>query len=351
MHAPFVPLVRRLLDVSDVSLTFLDIGSRNGVLELEDLAPYVLAFGFEPNADEYRKLVSGETDAAQLGVRPPAFRKLTHLPYAVADVCGQRELYITRGPGAVSLREPNIERLREIKWKGRRRAPNFGDEVFPVLRVDPVEVKTIEWVALEYGLTHIDYLKLDVESSEYEVLAGAGPVLDATSLIKVEVCFIPFRKGQKLFSHVDLLLRDHGFDLLRYEIVPMQVGYKEREGASTIGPSIGFPDRYGQPLMGDAVYVNRGIKERSRLVALAALLIEQGYLDEALFLLRNKVPDADPQLLDLLQNYQGDRRTRLFEALIRGYRKVQKLAHPVRSLRRWLGWRRLASKGVVRSAP
>jgi len=109
--------------------------------------------------------------------------------------------------------------------------------------------------------------------------------------------------------------------------------------------------RYGQPLLGDAIYVNREVKDAARVVALSALLIEQNYLDEALFVLRTKLPWADPELLALLQNYKGDARTRLFEAVVRGYRRFQKLAHPIQSLRRWLGWRRLASRGVVRSAP
>ncbi len=350
MYAPFIPHVRRLLDLYGVTMTFVDVGARNGVLELRTLAPYILAYGFEPNAEEYAKLTSGNTDVAQLGVRPPAFKKLTYFPYAIGDICGQRPLHVTRGPGAVGILEPNLERLREIKWKERRCQPNFGDETFTVMRIEPVEVKTIEWVAQQHGIGHVDYLKVDVEGFEYEVLEGAGALLDAISLIRVEVCFIPFRKEQKMFSDVDLLLRKHGFDLLQYEIVPGQVGYKEREDAFTIGPSIGFPDRYGQPLSCDAIYVNRGVKDETRSAALAALLIEKNYLDEALFVLKTRLPNAPPDLLALLQTYKGDMRTQLFEAVVRSYRVFQKLVHPIRSLRRWLGWRRLAARGVVRAA-
>lgn len=326
--------VRDLLDDRKISLTFVDVGSRNGVLELRDLAPYTVAYGFEPNAEEYAKLLSGDTDASRAEhIVAPAFRKLTYLPYAISDICGTTQLHITRGPGAVGIHEPNLERLREIKWKGRTFHPNFGDEVFQVIRTETVEMRTLEWFAREHAIKHVDYLKIDVEGSEYEVLRGAGTLLDTTSVIKVEVCFIPFRKDQRLFSHVDLLLRDHGFDLLRYEIVPAQVGYKERERPFTFGPSVGFSDRYGQPLSCDAIYVNRNVGDEDRVVAQAVLLMEKNYLDEALFLLKKKVQIVDAALLDLLREYPGDTRTRLVNSAVWGYRQVQKLASKIRTLR------------------
>ena len=49
-------------------------------------------------------------------------------------------------------------------------------------------------------------------------------------VIRVEVCFIPFRKDQKLFSDVDVLLRPYDFDLLRYEIDPHQIAELRRIG-------------------------------------------------------------------------------------------------------------------------
>lgn len=348
MYPVFLPHVHRLIQERNLSFTFVDVGSRNGLLELGDLASYVVAYGFEPNPEEYEKLVSGDTDASQVGATTPPFQKLTYLPYALGDRCGAHTLYITRGPGAVGLLEPNFDRLREIKWKGRTYAPNFGDEIFQVLRMEAVEVKTLEWFAREYAIGHVDYLKIDVEGFEYEVLVGAGDFLNAISLIRVEVCFIPFRKNQKLFSHVDLLLRDHEFDLLRYEIVPSQVGYRERDRPFTIGPSLGFADRYGQPLSCDAIYVNRRVVDEDRVAALAVLLLERNYLDEALFLLRAKVRGVNPVLLDLLREYPGDVRIRAVEAAVRGYRVLQKLAHPIRLFRLWRGWRHLAKRGVVR---
>jgi FkbM family methyltransferase len=298
------------------------VGASYGVRELPHLAPCTEVYAFEPNPSEYARLTAAEAPGPSRRRQTPRYRELIYQPYAIGDFCGTGALYVTRSPMACGLLEPDLTRLREIKWKGRLYPPNFGEHFFQVLRTEPVEVRTLERFAREQHLDHIDYLKIDVEGSEYEVLAGAGAFLGAISVIKAEVCFIPFRKGQKLFSEVDLLLRGRGFDLLRYEIVPNQVGYKERTAPFSFGPSLGFSDPHGQPLQSDAIYVNRGITDERRALAQACVLIEKGYLDEALFVLKHRVSGVDPALLRLLAEYQGNLRRRLVEAALWAYRSL-----------------------------
>jgi hypothetical protein len=195
--------------------------------------------------------------------------------------------------------EPDLERLREIVWKGRSYKKNFADDIFANYNKICVEAQTLDPVASKNSMTHIDYLKIDVEGSECEVLDGSRALLPSTGVIKVETCFIPFRKGQKLFSHVDLLLREFDFDLLGYEIHPAQVGYKERNSPVMDVPA-GYPDPYGQALSGDAVYVNRSITDPDRAFAQAVVLLEKNYIDEALHVLRTKTTVQDPHFINLL---------------------------------------------------
>ena len=342
VYAPLVPGIRRQLDAADAVLTFVDVGARNGVIELGGFPDRVDAYGFEPNPAEFEKLVTGNTDAALIGIRPPSYRSLQYFPYAIADRDGQAELFVTVAPAASGLLEPDVDRLREIVWKGKRFRTNFAEEFFVVERKVPVEVRTLASFAVEAGVDHVDYLKVDVEGSEYEVLEGAGALLRNTGVVRVEVCFIPFRVGQRLFSEVDLLLRDYGFDLLRYEIDPEQVGYKERESPSVFGPSMGYADRYGQPLSADAVYVSRTIDDPVRALAQAAVLIDKNYLDEALFVLKRRTGIDDPELFELLRTYRHVRPHH--RALSLGMGAVEALIalrHPIRSARTRSGWRRI----------
>src|SRR5687768_2478037 len=106
------PHVFKLITQFDLEFTFIDIGSRNGVLELGDLAQWVHAFGFEPNPAEYEKLLREDTDAFVLsGIKPPPYKSLVYDPRAVTNSTGTSEFYVTPGPGAAGALEPDIDRL------------------------------------------------------------------------------------------------------------------------------------------------------------------------------------------------------------------------------------------------
>lgn len=301
MFKKLLPPVINLLKQNNITIIVVDIGSRNGILECADLAEFIEAYGFEPNPEEYTKLILGKTDAfLAAGIKSPEYLKLSYLPFAIGNKDGVSDFYLTPAPGAAGLLEPNLERLCEIKWKGRTYQRSFGEDIFQGYKKIKVEVKSLDSFAAEQSIDHIDYLKIDTEGSEYEVLEGAKNILKKTGVIKVEVCFIPFRRGQRLFSHIDLLLRDIGFDLLRYEIDPIQIGYKERLKAIEYIPS-GFADPYGQPLSGDAIYVNRKISDPKKLIAQAVILLERNYIDETLHILKTGASLEDKEFLRLLE--------------------------------------------------
>jgi FkbM family methyltransferase len=343
MIARFLPYALQLLERKSLMLTFVDVGSRNGVLELADLAPFVEAYGFEPNPGEYQKLVTGNTDAARIdGVRPPPYRKLAYFPFALSDSSGVKDFFVTPAAGASGLLAPNVDRLREIVWKGASpNRSNFGDEYYAGFRQIDVETKTLDAFAAEHLISSVDYLKIDVEGSEYEVLKGASVLLPKTGVIKTEVAFIPFRKSQKLFSHVDLLLREFGFDLLRYEIHLGHVGYKERTTPLRYVP-LDFPDPHAQALSCDAIYVNRAIENAQRALAQALVLLEKDYVDEALHVLRVKSGVDEPEFLNLLRTYQGSSRGYWWRSV--GYEWVDRAVDAGGRLARWLRVARFLKK-------
>jgi FkbM family methyltransferase len=328
MFQALVPFVVEMLREENIFLTIVDVGSRGGVTALGELAGFVDAYGFEPNQTEYEKLVRDGASSAL------PYRSLNLFPWAIAEADSVAELKVTRHPGASSFLEPNLERLAEITWKERAH-PSGYSELFEVVDRRTVATRSLAGFAREQEIGHVDYLKLDVEGLEYEVLRGARPLLPDVGVIRAEVSFIPFRQRQKLFSDVDQLLRDFGFDLLRYEIRPTHIGYKARSTATVFGPEIGFADPYGQALQADAVYANRGIGDRRRLVAQAAVLIDENYLDEAAFVLR-RAGRADGPLFDLLVAH----REALFEQRI--FDKTMLVGRAARAPRRLL--RRLVNR-------
>tara|TARA_R100001163_G_C5064622_1_gene202286 strand:- start:458 stop:1042 length:585 start_codon:yes stop_codon:yes gene_type:complete len=64
-------------------------------------------------------------------------------------------------------------------------------------------------------INHIDYLKLDTQGSEFEILCGATEILKKTKNIKCEVGYIHMYKNQKLAEDVKMLLESKGFELTK----------------------------------------------------------------------------------------------------------------------------------------
>lgn len=330
MYAPLQPLVRQLLAQRGVTITFVDVGARGGIVDLGAIGEFVDAYGFEPNPVEYEKLAADGGTADRTG----PYRSVRYYPWALAGEDGTADLHVTRAPGAASLLEPNLERLSEITWKDGFVEPDYS-AIFAVERVIQIPTRTLDALGAEANVSHVDYLKLDVEGAEYDVLAGGRALLSTVGVVRCEVSFIPFHLGERVFSEVDLLLREKGFDLLRYEVRPTHIGYKERHGAAVFGPEIGYADPFGQPLQADAVYVNRKIADPVRAIAQAAVLADRNYLDEALFILRRRAGLSEGELTAFLRTYQDVTfATRLFRTSLGAVRAARRVRRSLHSLRR-----------------
>jgi hypothetical protein len=93
-----------------------------------------------------------------------------------------------------------------------------------------------------------DFLKLDVQGAELDVLNGAEKILTEAVVVHTEVEFVPIYKGQPLFAEVDQRLRKSGFLFHKF------IGFAGR----TFQPMIVNQDknyRLSQMLWSEAVYV------------------------------------------------------------------------------------------------
>lgn len=208
-------IVESLLD--GYKLTLVDIGARNETLEIPMLAPYSHAFGFEPNPAEYEKLVGGQTDRYLVtGEAAPRYLSITYHPAAVHDSIGEAKLFITRGPGASGLLEPNFDLVNRLyDLNAGADALSYGAQ-YEVVKTAQVPTTTLDAVADEHKIRVIDFLKIDTECSEYQVLSGAKRLLSEgrISVIKTESEFSHLRHGQKTCSDIGQMLESLGFRLI-----------------------------------------------------------------------------------------------------------------------------------------
>ncbi|GEO16359.1 FkbM family methyltransferase [Microvirga aerophila] len=172
--------------------TFVDIGARGG---LPRQWSFVRKFGlirpvfFEPDPSAAAEIQ--QTDA-----------KAIILPYALGSADGKEEvLRVTAAPGQTSVLIPDkMNPFYNSTWDITKELKT------KVRRFDAVWDKT-------WGLP--DYVKIDVQGYELEVLKGMGKLLEESLCIELECSFIPFYIGQPVFQEIHDFMLDNGFNLVK----------------------------------------------------------------------------------------------------------------------------------------
>jgi len=135
-------------------------------------------FLFEPRPDFYQELVDSY-----------AGKENYHIyKIALSDNVGTSTFYSTQKRNCSSLLEPN----KEEKNINRRWEQAFKYETFDV------ETNTLDNMFKDFK--RVDYLKLDTQGSEYEILCGGKELLTKTMFVKVEVHLTEYYKGQKFLQ-------------------------------------------------------------------------------------------------------------------------------------------------------
>lgn len=204
--------IQQLIDVVDIGANPITGDAPYKTLLDAGLARVI---GFEPNRSALDRL------NAQKGENE------TYFPDAVYDG-NEQELRICNSPGMTSLLEPNTELLSYFHG-----FPEWGEvrerQSLPTVRLD--DVKEIK---------NIDYLKIDIQGGELEVLRNGIDRLGDCLVIHTEVEFLPMYEGQPLFSEVELFLRELGFAFHRFfplvsrTMQPMLVDNDIKKGLSQV---------------------------------------------------------------------------------------------------------------------
>ena len=146
-----------------------------------------------------------------------------YLPYALADGT-ERTLHICQLEGMTSLLVPDPAHLALFNL-----FPIWGT----VKERIPVTTRRLDDIA---EITQLDFLKMDVQGAEREVLAHGRAKLADTVVVQTEVSFVSLYHDQPSFGEMDLVLRELGFlphSLIGTKIwplTPMVVGDQPNRG-------------------------------------------------------------------------------------------------------------------------
>ncbi len=186
--------------------------------------------GFEPQSNELEILKN----------RGGADR--TYLSYVVGRG-GPATFHTCHFHGCSSLYPPDPGVIDHFVGMGTGPKDNF--QVVSLQKVNTTPLDDIP------EIDSCDYLLVDVQGAELDVLSGATETLRGTAVVEVEVEFVPLYKSQPLFSEIDVFLRERGF--LLHKLVDLS-GQAFRPFVQSSRPE-DLVKPVSQLLWADAVYV------------------------------------------------------------------------------------------------
>lgn len=182
--------------IDDLSITLVDIGSRGGLDEdLSSIRQYVHAIGFEPDPAEADRLSS---------LPNTGWKSSKHLPPAIGASDGAATLYVPDSPEGASMRPHNEDMIKLFGYENLHRDR----------REIAITARTLDSLQLSGELPRADYLKIDIEGVELEVLQAGRQTLANCVAIKVECSFLEQRVAQARTWEVATFLEADGFHIV-----------------------------------------------------------------------------------------------------------------------------------------
>lgn len=262
----------------DRPLVIVDVGCRWGFAEkFTKEAGLFRVYGFDPDQEECEKLNRFYGNSM-----------ITLVPLALAISPGKRTLYVTREPACSSLLEPDPALTEHYP------------ALFCAKHVKSIEVETttLDAWASDAPIEAVDYLKIDTQGTELDILRGGTAILKSVRCLEVEVEFNPIYLGQPIFSDVDIFLRDQGFVLWK---LTNQVHYSS--SGSPIGPlgedSVFYDEKFQvrHEIYGGQLYWANACYIRKEVLQPKATSNHQTLRDVALFKALG-MPDVVQHVLD-----------------------------------------------------
>ena len=247
-------MTRFLVKNTDVfdqrKVVIVDVGARYGCNPLWEntFGDYVNQIGFEPDAEEFRRLNEGKAKRNT--------KNSKYFSVALHKDKGKRRFFVTNYAAASGFYRPKAS-----FWN------RFQAEVSVQIN-DTMLVETVDFdsFSTKQGIEYADFLKIDVEGAELDVLKGCkkfllkGVVLGAL----VEVRF-QNSSNQPTFAETDQFMRSLGFKLFDLDCTRKTRKTLSHAPVAFNNTVVGWgvSKGIGQVFAGDALYFRDAVAELS----------------------------------------------------------------------------------------
>jgi len=134
------------------------------------------------------------------------YENIHNIPYGLSSEKKREKIYLTHFQPASSLYRPNEDFLKNY----------LNAESSNVVSEDYIELETLD--SILRSDKKIDFIKIDTEGADLDILKGGDKALNECLGIKVEVQFKERNIGSPMFGELDKHLSDIGYYLLDLEI-------------------------------------------------------------------------------------------------------------------------------------
>lgn len=262
-------------------LHVVDIGAREGFEALSGLRGVIEILAVEPEAkaaDELRKFYEKMNFSGYHIVRQ-----------AIGSRTGEGILNITKRPCMSSMLEPDIDgfhrHMRRVKY-----GPHWS-EFLHVTDKQNVTLCTLPDLLKQYNWDKVDFLKIDTQGTELEILKSCEELLSkgSVNVVELEVAFIPIYKQQAYFSDIDQFMRKFGYHMVDLRTYPEFV---QKLRSVHFGSEVYEPVKYN--VAGDAIYVRDSFgTDRTQALRSALILASAGLFSEADYIIGDELSHSE----------------------------------------------------------
>ena len=271
-----------LLD--QTNLTIVDVGAAGGLHDRwSHLKTSINSILFEPDPEEFKKLNLDQNNTSLV------------INSALSDQNKEVRFHVCKWQEVSSIYKPNLKVLSKYQDADR----------FTVSKVITLQADSLNNLLEKERVTEVDFIKIDTQGSELELLQGASNFLDGIIGLEVEVEFIKIYQDQPLFPEVDRFIESHGFSL-----IDMKRTFWKRKNADD-------GSNKGQLVYADALYLKEPEQvmksanlSKEKIIKSINLYLVYGYVDLAISLLElarldNVVSkDLNNTLLSLIKDHR-----------------------------------------------
>ena len=215
-------------------LIFVDVGASGGMHKRWlQFGSDIKSILFEPDIEEFKKLSLNKSDnSIIINSALAESRKIVDF-----NICKKQELS--------SIYKPNLSLLGKYE----------DSERFEIEKTISMEADSLNNLLKKESIYDIDFIKIDTQGSELDILRGATDYFKNTIGFEVEVEFVQLYHDQPLFREVNSFIETRGFNL-----VDLRRTYWKRKRNN-------YSDNKGQLIFADALY----FKQPEEIIALSDL--------------------------------------------------------------------------------